>query len=88
MSSQGDISGYKTGIEAFTNGNGGTGSAGTAGATAGIYGNSAIEATYPFTEELDGGEPLDGSKYKYTLTFADGQYPPVDAFWSVTMYNV
>ena len=24
MSSQGDISGYKTGIEAFTNGNGGT----------------------------------------------------------------
>ena len=88
MSSQGDISGYKTGIEAFTNGNGGTGSAGTAGATAGIYGNSAIEATYPFKEELDGGEPLDGSKYKYTLTFADGQYPPVDAFWSVTMYNV
>jgi hypothetical protein len=28
VSSQGDISGYKTGIEAFTNGNGGTGSAG------------------------------------------------------------
>jgi hypothetical protein len=58
-----------------------------AGATAGIYGNSAIEATYPFTKELADGEALDGSKHKYTLTFAAGQYPPVNAFWSVTMYD-
>ena len=33
------------------------------------------------------GQPLDGSKHRYTLTFAAGQYPPVNAFWSVTMYD-
>ena len=58
-----------------------------AGALGGIYGNEAVEATYPYTKTLADGEPLDGSKYKYTLTFPDGQYPPVNAFWSITMYD-
>jgi hypothetical protein len=58
-----------------------------AGAQAGIYGNDAIEATYPMTKTLADGEPLDGSKHNYTLTFPDGQLPPVNAFWSVTMYD-
>jgi hypothetical protein len=58
-----------------------------AGAQAGIYGNSAVEATYPITRTDAEGQTLDGSKNNYTLTFAAGETPPVNAFWSVTMYD-
>jgi hypothetical protein len=53
----------------------------------GIYGNIAAEATYPITRSDADGRPLDGSKANCTLTFADGDYPPVNAFWSLTMYD-
>ena len=58
-----------------------------AGALAGIYGNSAEEAVYPLAKNDADGQPLDGSKANYTLTFAKDQFPPVNAFWSVTMYD-
>jgi hypothetical protein len=58
-----------------------------AAAKGGIYGNDAAEAVYPMTKTLADGEVLDASKHKYTITFAAGQYPPVEAFWSVTMYD-
>jgi hypothetical protein len=58
-----------------------------AAAKVGIYGNDAVEATYPMATVDDGGEPLDGSKHAYTLTFVPGQLPPVNAFWSITMYD-
>ncbi len=58
-----------------------------AGAQGGIYGNDAIEATYPMSRVDADGETLDGSKHNYTLTFPAGQLPPVSAFWSVTMYD-
>ena len=58
-----------------------------AAARAGIYGNDAIEAMYPFAHNDGEGQALDGSKHKYTLTFLKGQFPPVNAFWSVTMYD-
>ena len=56
-------------------------------AKGGLYGNDAVEAMYPYTRTDATGEPLDGSKHKYTITFAPGQLPPVNAFWSVTMYD-
>jgi hypothetical protein len=58
-----------------------------AAAQGGIYGNDAAEAMYPMTKTLADGEVLDGSKHNYTLTFLAGQFPPVNAFWSVTMYD-
>jgi hypothetical protein len=56
-------------------------------AQAGIYGNDAVEAMYPMTRLDATGETLDGGKHNYTLTFPAGQLPPVNAFWSVTMYD-
>jgi hypothetical protein len=58
-----------------------------AAARMGIYGNDAEEALYPFARTLANGEPLDGSRHNYTLTFKPGQLPPVNAFWSITMYD-
>lgn len=54
-------------------------------AMAGIFGNDAAEALYPMTRVDSSNEPLDGSKHNYTLTFKE--LPPVNAFWSVTMYD-
>lgn len=56
-------------------------------ALAGIYGNDAEEAMYPLARTDKAGAILDGSKHRYTLTFPKGEYPPVNAFWSVTMYD-
>jgi hypothetical protein len=58
-----------------------------AAAKGGIYGNNAVEAMYPLTRVDGNGETMDGSKHNYTLTFAKGSFPPVNAFWSVTMYD-
>src|SRR5215831_17618170 len=35
----------------------------------------------------ENGKPADGS-HKYALRFDKGKLPPVDAFWSVTMYSL
>lgn len=58
-----------------------------AGAAFGIYGNTAAEALYPGMLNDSSGAPLTGEN-KYTVKFASGQLPPVNAFWSLTMYEL
>jgi len=56
-------------------------------ATIGIYGNSKQEAMYPVYQVDANGDKLNGAN-RYTIRFAPGQYPPVHAFWSLTMYGL
>jgi hypothetical protein len=58
-----------------------------AGAALGIYGNTAAEALYPGIGNDSSGAPLTGAN-NYTVKFAPGQLPPVNAFWSLTMYEL
>ncbi len=58
-----------------------------AGAVLGIYGNSKEETLYPLYTIDSGGQALSGAS-NYTLRFAPGQLPPVNAFWSLTMYQL
>jgi hypothetical protein len=58
-----------------------------AAAVLGIYGNSKHEAMYPAYAIDADGKTLDGSN-RYTVRFAPGQLPPVNAFWSLTMYDL
>ncbi len=58
------------------------------GAALGIYGNSKQEAIYPVYFVDSEGHVPDGSSSKYALRFASGQLPPVNAFWSLTLYEL
>lgn len=53
----------------------------------GIFGNSKQEAMYPFYSVDANRQPLNGAN-RYTLHFAADQLPPVNAFWSLTMYKL
>ncbi len=58
-----------------------------AGAVYGIYGNTAVEALYPGITNDSAGAPLTGAS-NYVVKFGSGQLPPVNAFWSLTMYEM
>jgi len=58
-----------------------------AAAVLGIFGNSKQEAMYPIYAVDADGQKLDGTN-RYTLHFAPDQLPPVNAFWSLTMYEM
>jgi hypothetical protein len=53
----------------------------------GIYGNSKREALYGYYAIDEAKQKLDGAN-RYMLRFAPGQLPPVNAFWSLTMYEL
>jgi len=49
--------------------------------------NLPQDAVYPSLSSDSEGLPLDGNS-RYVLRFEKGMLPPVDAFWSVTAYDV
>ena len=55
-------------------------------AQAGLGANPPEDAVYPLNLGDQNGRPLDGNS-KYVLHFDKGSLPPVDAFWSVTLYD-
>lgn len=55
-------------------------------AQVGLGANLPQDAIYPLNLADSTGKPLDGSN-KYTIHFAKDSKPPVDAFWSITLYD-
>jgi hypothetical protein len=49
--------------------------------------NLEQDAVYPYTQVDGTGQKLSGAN-KYTLTFPKGLTPPVNGFWSITMYLI
>ena len=51
-----------------------------------MYDNAPNETRYIYTDFDRDGQRLGGAN-RYTVTFAAGQTPPVNGFWSLTVYN-
>ena len=56
------------------------------GAQIGLGANLPEDAIYPLNLGDESGKPLDGTN-KYTIHFEKGATPPVNAFWSITLYD-
>ncbi len=52
----------------------------------GLGANLNVDACYPNCQVDENGQKLNGSN-KYIIHFEKGQTPPVNAFWSITMYG-
>lgn len=52
----------------------------------GLGANRPKDAVYPTSEKDAGGQPYVGTN-KYVMHFDNGDLPPVNGFWSLTMYN-
>lgn len=55
-------------------------------AMVGLGANQPQDAIYPLNVADADGQPMDGSK-NYILHFDQATLPPVEAFWSITMYD-
>lgn len=51
-----------------------------------MFDNKPNETQYFYTDSDSSGKQLEGSK-TYEITFAKGEEPPVEGFWSLTLYN-
>lgn len=58
----------------------------TAVAKSNIFVNAPTETKYFYQDLEEGGARLSGAN-SYTLTFSKDQTPPVNGFWSLTLYN-
>lgn len=58
----------------------------TGTARSNMFDNRPTETQYFYTDNDSTGAPLTGNR-SYKVTFAAGQEPPVDGFWSLTLYN-
>jgi hypothetical protein len=58
------------------------------GVQSGIYGNSKEEAFYSGYQKDSAGTALNGAEHNYVLRFNLGELPPVNGFWSITMYSL
>ena len=58
----------------------------TATARSNMFENRPTETQYYYTDDDSEGMQLDG-KNTYAVTFLEGQLPPVNGFWSLTIYN-
>ncbi len=52
----------------------------------GLGANRPQDAVYPTSQKDGDGSAYDGAN-KYVMRFAKGQLPPVEGFWSLTMYD-
>lgn len=52
----------------------------------GLGANRPQDAVYPTSQKDGDGRAYDGAN-KYVMRFAKGQLPPVEGFWSLTMYD-
>jgi len=58
----------------------------TGTAKSNMYDNLPTETKYIYTDDDSRGKQLVGQNL-YSITFPKGQVPPVNGFWSVTLYN-
>ena len=54
----------------------------------GIFGNVKEVSVYFSVPKDDRGMLFDGSEHDYSITFTKDQIPPVEYFWSWTMYKL
>lgn len=49
--------------------------------------NRPQDAIYPLSQKDAGGDEYDGARHRYVMRFEKDRMPPVEAFWSLTMYD-